>query len=280
MADSPINDGKITVQELKGLNEREHNSQSDLGNFDYLRGCVPINKNSLTRANGCELLQTFDEGTILQIYQTNDSRRNIIVQTISSVRIMSESELFNEPAPVTNLTPVASNEEETMARAVIVHSVASGTSGGTYTTANTWQTAPLTGILEQVNADGTAASFLTYAANQITLSAGVYRFRGWSTMQHATVAARVMTRLYNISTAAAAWTGLNNENSDSTILATTRNTNTQIGGYLNLAGSTILEIQGFMSTAQATSGFGVDQTNGSFIVAKNLFRWLEILKTA
>lgn len=279
MADSPINAGKITVQELKGLNEREQNAQSDLGSFDILKGCVPTNKNTLTRANGCKLLHTFDEGAILQIYQTNDSRDNILVQTRTSLRTMSEAELFNQPNPVTNLTPIASNEEETMSRAVIVHAVTAGSDGGTYTTANTWQQALLNSIIEQVNPDGTAASFLTLASNQITLSAGCYRIRGWTTFQNSS-SASIITRLYNITAAAPAWTGLNNEVSQSTILTTNRNTFIEFGGFLNLAGSTILEIQGYMSVAKTTSGFGLHQNGSPFLIAKELYRWIEILKTA
>lgn len=277
----PISSGKITVQELRGLNQREQNAQSDLGYFDILKGAIPVNKNTLSRANGCKLLQTLPYG-ILSIYQTNDSRNNIIIQTTQDIRIMSEGELFNIPDPITNLIPSPNTEEESMSRCVIAHYVTAGTNGGTYTTANTWQQAPLTGIIEQRNPDGTAASFATFATNQITLAAGIYRIKGWSVMSVNAAGNRGVVRLYNVTAATAAWSGLPNEVSTaSTVGAVSENHIFPFGGYLDLTGGgATFEIQGYLNAAKTNSGFGIATNSSPFLIAKEYFREIEIYKTA
>lgn len=281
MSASPINSAKITVQELKGVNEREQHANNDLGYFDILKGGVPINKNTITKANGCRLLLSFGE-PVLALHQTNDSRRNIIVQTQSTIQLITESQLFGIAAPTTNLVPIPNNEEESMSRAVIVHSLAAGTNGGTYTTANTWQQAPLSSIIEQRNPDGTAASFVTLAANQFTLSAGIYRISGYSVMANSTANARAVVRLFNQTTSLPAWSGLSNEVSRATRFPGTIDNNYFFfGGYLDLTGgSALLEVQGYMSAAQTNSGFGLGINSSPFFLAKEFYREVVILKTA
>lgn len=282
MANSPTKAGRLTVEELKGLNEREQHANNDLGYFDVLRGCIPVTKNTLTRANGCKLALNFGE-PVLSICQTNDSRQNIIIQLNSSIRIISEAQLFNYISVAPNLTPVSGSEEETMSRAIIVHKVAAGSNGGTYTTTNTWQQAPLSAILSQLNPDGSAASFVSLASNQFTLAAGVYRFNGWSIMSSTTTGRRVTARLYNVTAAAAAWNGAANEDGDAKLTSAGDNTRVVIGGDLTLAAPTIFEMQSLMNIAQTNTGFGTPQFTASapiFTSAGELYRWIEILKTA
>lgn len=279
----PISSGKISVQELKGLNQREQGTSQDLGFFDILKGVLPTSKNTLTRPTGFELLQTLPYG-ILSIHQTNDSRNNIIVQTTQDLRIMSEGELFNIPDPVTNLIPSPNTEEESMSRCVIAHYLTAGTSGGG-TTAATWVQAPLTGIIEQRNPDGTSASFCTFASNQFTLQQGYYRIKGYSIMTASAAGDKLMARLYNATTAAAAWSGLPNEVSPARAAANTvDNLAIPFGGYLDLSGGgATFEIQGYASATKATSGFGLAKNSASgptFLVPKEYYREIEIYKTA
>lgn len=281
MAAAPISSPKITVQELKGLNEREQNANNDLGYFDYLKGCVPINKNTLTRANGCLLLNTYPD-KVLSIFQTNDSRKNILIQTASALYTVSEDDFFNRTPTATNLTPIAGSEEETMSRAIIVHSATAGTNGGTYTTLNVWQQAPLTSILSQLNPDGTAAAFVTsLTSNQFILSAGVYRIRGYSIMSCVTAATKMAARLYNATAAAAAFSGAANEDTFAVLSGgASYNERLEFGGDVTLAAPTTFEVQGLMSRAQTNTGFGIFASAAGFSSAKELYRWVEILKTA
>lgn len=281
MPASPTQTGRITVVELKGLNEREIDANSDLGYFDFLRGCVPINKNTLTRCNGSTLLLNFGE-PVLSIHQTNDSRGNIIVQTLSSVRIVSTNELFGTAINPTNLVPVASTEEESMSQAIIVHQLAAGTNGGTYTTLNVWQQAPLSAILSQLNPDGTTAAFVTsLTANQFTLATGIYRIRGYSVMSNVTGATKMAARLFNVTASTPAWSGLANEDSPSVLSGgASYNEQLPIAGTLNLVAPTTFEVQGLQSRVQTNTGFGIFASAAGFGSAKELYRFLEILKTA
>ncbi len=270
---------RITAEQLKGLNERNKDANLDLGYFDILKGFVPTSENTLTKINGTKTLHFRPGEKILGFCQTNDSRQNIIVQTNIAEYMIGENEFFAHPLYDPDLTINATLvEEDTMARAVLVHSTASGVSGGTYTTANVWQQAPISAILTQLNADGTAAAFCALAANQFTLQAGVYRLRGWSMMFCNVSATNSKARIYNVTAAAAAWPAAANENSFT--LQGGLNTcqrNLQFAGDITLAGPTVFEIQGFMTNAQTASGFGL---NGSFTGSQHLYRWLEILKTA
>lgn len=281
MPASPTQTGRITVVELKGLNEREIDANSDLGYFDFLRGCVPINKNTLTRCNGSKLLLNFGE-PVLSIHQTNDSRGNIIVQTLSSVRVVSTNELFGTTINPTNLQPVASTEEESMSQAIIVHQVAAGTNGGTYTVANTWQQAPLSAILSQLNPDGTPAAFVTaFAANQFTLDTGVYRIRGYSVMSNSGASTKMAARLFNVTAGTPAWSGAANEDSHALLSGGANyNERLQFAGTLNLAIPTQFQVEGLQSAAKTNSGFGIFANAAGFTLAKELYRYIEILKTA
>src|SRR6188768_982379 len=104
MADDPVKSGRITVAALKGLNERNQDANSDLGEFDILKGVIPTIQNTLKRAHGCRLIYEFGE-PVLALHQTNDSNSNLIVQLLSSVRIIPR---FLDVGVNTNLVRIPS----------------------------------------------------------------------------------------------------------------------------------------------------------------------------
>lgn len=106
MIESPGNNPKLTVQALRGLNERSRFSNLQSGEFDYLRNCIPTILNTLSKVNGCRLYDTFTATSpILGIVQTFDSQKNIIVQTRDGVYVISEYDLFGIVRPTPVLTP-------------------------------------------------------------------------------------------------------------------------------------------------------------------------------
>lgn len=261
---------KILVQELKGLNERERFNLSDLGEFDFLKNLIPTDKNSLTKVPGSKLYLHLPGKVILKLCQTNDSRKNVIIQTTNEVYVISENELFSISTS-TNLTPIP--QTEIMAVAIILHKENAATSGGSSTTS--FAQRPLTHIVSQLNADGSAASFVTLAANQITIAAGVYIINGWAIGSHTTVGKKCVAQLYNVTAAAAAWAGAANEASPPVAVAVSGdNVPCPITGTLNLASPTIFEIRQKCDTAQATSGFGLAYNQG----VPEVYAALEIYK--
>lgn len=166
-----------------------------------------------------------------------------------------------------------------MSLAIITHSSAFSSDGGTYTTANVWQQAPLTEIISQINPDGTLASFCTLLANQFTLVAGVYRFSGFRVLRNSNTTTSMHARLYNVTAAAAAFVGLANEATTYEVNGDAHNHVLHFGdGTLILGGTTTFEIQGIMSNSQSGSGFGLKTTVSSPV--RNLFSSIRILKTA
>lgn len=294
MPDAPANFGKITVQELKGLNEREQHANLDLGFFDVLKGTIPVNQNTVTKAPGIkhlltmEGLETGTDKAVLSICQTNDSRQNMIIQLRGAVVVMSESEFFGVAASTPDLIPIPTTEnEEDMPYALILHNTTQAAEGGTYTTANTWQTAPLNStVTTQENPDGTGASFCSMGANTFDLDAGVYRIRGWSMMSSATAGRLVACRLFNVSDAVPAWNGADNEEGSSNLVAAVNeNVRCDFAGTLNLvAGTTVFRVEGIMSASQANSGFGKTKYSAAGptfdVMQYNTFRQIEIWKTA
>lgn len=274
----------ISIQEIKGVNERRALANSDLGELDILRGGVPTTQGTLTKINGIKRIQSLGNVPIYAIFQTNNRRQTILVQTRDSLIEYTSEEFFNKAIYIPTLSYSSQTEEENMSQAIIVHQLPISTAGGTYTTANLWQQAPLTSIISQVNPDGTAAAFVTLASNQFQLASGVYRIRGYSVMSHATNNVRMAARLYNVTAGQPAWNGLGNENSEAFISPVDQNSKCWIGGVLNLAGPTTFEIQGLIQRAQTNSGFGAASytiTAPAFTsLAKELYRYLEILKTA
>jgi hypothetical protein len=279
MPDSPTTSPKILIEEIKGVNEREQFSNRDLGFLDILRNGVPVNKNTITKMNGVKLLNEDLLGNpILSIFQTNDSRRNIIVQTPTSLYITTEAELFGYAAPATNLTNYAINEEETMPYAVIAHIETAGTNGGT--SSNTFTKRPLSDIVAQVNADGSAAAFVTVdsANDQFTLAFGKYRIKGWSAMAADATGRSLVTRLYNTTLALPAWSGLVNENGvtmDAEIVDF--NYHLEFGGFLDVTtpGGEIFEVQNRTGTGYTNKGNGKNMANS----VNEIYCWIEIVQT-
>lgn len=265
----------IFVEDLKGLNQRTR-FNSEAAEFDELVGFFQQRTGVLERLPGISLLQTISGKEILSITQTFDSRKNVIVQTNLGVYVYSEDELMGRTIP-TSLIRDPLTEEEDMAKAILVDTQAVGVNGGTYTTANVWQDAPLGSILSQLNPDGSAASFASLAAGVFTLAAGTYRFNGWSVMSDATANVRCVSRLFNVTTGLPAWSGLLNENGPTLSVAEANaNTLCPFGGDLTIAVPTDFKIQNKMSDAQTNTGFGFARSMG----AAEVYRWLEIFKSA
>lgn len=267
----------ISVQKLQGANERARFGVGELGEFDELVGFYTPHVGMLQQVPGKLYLQHFDS-PVRAIFQTNDSRQNILIQTDANVYLMSEADFFNRSI-VTNLTPAPTTEEEDMAQAIIIHSLAAVNTGGGSTTSNTFVTAPLNAtILSQFNADGTAAAFASIAANVITLTSGWYRIRGWTLASDTSAATPVLSRLFNTGTALPLWNGLANENSEQVAtVAAGRNVKMEFGGVFHAVGATTIRLE--------TKMIGVSRANtglGNTVAAagtNDIYRWIEILRT-
>lgn len=271
---APFRGTKFTVEALRGLNERKKFSNDEPGVFDILRGVVPTTFNTLTRPGGIQILQMLQGEMILGICQTNDSNGNIIVQTDKAIRIINESDFFGDTV-ATNLVPVPNTDDDIMPRALLQHSATSGTAGGTL--AATLTQMPMSEIVSQVNADGTAAAFCTLATNQWTLQAGVYILKGWHYVNN--VNPKITSGcIFNITAGAKAWTGATNQDSNQVLhSAAGLNVRLEFMGVLTLAAPTILEWRGVSNTARATDGLGIA---AGITSTREVFGQLEILKTA
>jgi hypothetical protein len=257
----------VSLQKLGGLNERKQFANDDLGEFDYLRGFYPFTDGSLKKMEGIKFLQQFDS-PIYNICQTNDSRGNIIIQTRDAVWLMNVRDFFN-------LTPIPINEEEDMSHAIIINSLASGGQGGASTIALAQR--PLSQILSQLNPNGSPATFvIDLTANVFRLAAGTYRIKGWAAASGST-ANKHYVSLYNVTAAAYAWVGLNNQNSVVVPSAIAdENIIIPFGGDLVLAADSQFELRGASSVAQTLTGFGFPNTLG----VREIYTWIDILKTA
>lgn len=262
---------KIVAQQLQGLNEREQYANPNVNEFDLLQGLIPVHKNTLTRAPGCKLYLDFGE-PILGIHQTNDSRGNVIIQTLDNVYVVTENDLFGieyDPGLVFSADPTGLF----MAYAKLVHKAALNVDGGSIGAA--WATREITDIVSQINNDGTAATFLTLAANQFTLSSGVYVIQGVFTVSSNVtdgVAKKARVRLQNITAGLPAWDGLPNEEGDSVFIKDYKgNVICSLGGHLVLAGPTILEVQDIRDGAGTIRGNAANL--GSFEIYGQLDVW-------
>lgn len=264
----------ITVQELKGVNERKQYANNELGEFDYLRNVTFSRANALTKINGIKLLREGLGSPVLNIVQTNDSRRTIIIQCRDAVYSLTEDELFGT-TPATNLYYPELNEEDVMPYALIVHKANSGVDGGGSTPALTAR--PLTDIVTQINSDGTAAAFCSLATNQITLQPGWYRIRGWVTASGA-AADKLWGALYNTTAAANAWVGQANEYiSPITPPVSGKNVRMFFAGVLNPLGVSTYELRQAGSVSVGGSGFGKAAGQAGI---PELYASIEIIKTA
>ncbi len=269
---------------MGGMNRLVSETGELTSDFEVVDGFIHQQKDILETLPGCLPLLRIAGKQIKQIYPTNDSRQNVIIQTDQGVYTYTEDELFSR-VYTPSLTPITITDEENMSKAIIVHTEAPNTDSGSGVTQNTWVDAPLNAILSQLNPDGTAAAFVTaLAANVFTLAAGTYRFNGWSMGSTGTTNTRFAARLYNVTAAAPAWTGLNNENGPVEVnSAANRNARCVFGGDLTIAVPTQFKVQMMSSITQATTGCGraMDQAPGTDIaLAREVYRWVEILKTA
>lgn len=275
--DTTSDNAPLKILELASLNERKYGNNSNLSEFDILRNCIPSIAGSLTRMNGIKYLTELTGEQVIGFCQSNNSLGKIYVQTTTALYEFTTPEFWNQTPYVPVLTPTTFNEEETMPIALIVHTATSGTSGGTMANNTNFQQAPLTSIVSQLNADGTAASFASLTANQVTLAAGQYRIEGWSKGTVAALTTKLRARLFNITDSVAAWAGAVNENSDDGIpLVAAKNLKMEFYGNLSLAGPKVFEIQNKAFTGTTTSTFGAAYTDGSLEV----YRFLKIIQTS
>lgn len=277
MSVNNANQNPISVGQFKGLNERGRFNNIDVTEFDKLLGYSQQFSGIIERPNGTLLLQQIPGHRILGIHQTFDDRQNVIIQTDQGVRVISEDALFNR-ASGANLTPVVIPEEDTMAEAILAHTVASGITGGAYAVASVWQDAPLTDIIHQRNADGTAAAFVTaLAANVFTLAAGVYRIEFESTFNDNAGNSLCQARLFNTTTGLPAWDGLNNKQATSQRVIAPGTVLLKGRGWLDLSGGPAsFKLQHWCSTVTDANGFGQPSTTGD----REVYRWIKVLKTA
>lgn len=206
--------GRISITNLKGVNERQQFNQTDPEEFDIVQGCIPTAQNSLIKLPGIRSLLNLPQSLqIRSICQTFDSRRNVIIQTNQDLRIVSENELFGLPPDPSSLTDTTLNEEDYMSICILTHSATAGTSGGaTGVAAGTLTQRPLTDIVTQVDLNGSNPLFCTLASNQFTLQAGVYRFEGWvAAGLGATASAYSWATLWDVTNNVAAFNGQKNQ---------------------------------------------------------------------
>lgn len=122
---------------------------------------------------------------------------------------------------------------------------------GTGASTTSFAVRPLNTIISQLNPDGTAASFASLAANQITLAAGTYRIEARAKASGA-VGDNVGIQFYNITDAAAV---ANTEDAQQVAVAS-ENVNLFFSTMFTLAGAKVFELRGRGSAANA-GGFGV-----------------------
>ncbi len=140
--------------------------------------------------------------------------------------------------------------------------LASATDGGTFTS-GAWQTRPLN--VETYD----PAAIGALAANQITLAAGTYRFRGQAVGYQCD---NHQTRLQNITagTTIAFGTTVRSGAAEEAICSS------EVQGRVTFAGATVVELQHRCETTKATSGFG----KASSFSNVEVFAWIEFVKEA
>ena len=186
MATRESNDGKIQLQRMGGLNERPAPNALPSPDFDICHGLYPARDGLLQRLEGKRLLATLPNG-IRNIYQLDDGTGQIIIQdNAGNETIYSLDELFGRPEPTVNLTFTPVLEEDSMSMALLVHTEAAGTNGGSLNSGagsealNTWYRQKLTA--NTLNEDSIVSSFVAEGGgadeNTWQLAVGDYRVEG------------------------------------------------------------------------------------------------------
>jgi len=144
---------------------------------------------------------------------------------------------------------------------ILQHQQTSGTAGGSASSA-TWNTAPLTTEVRDVN------SICTLTANQFSLPAGTYYIE---TESQAYRVDGHKTRLRNITDAASTLIGTNAHAN-----STNGGTSSTMSGSFTIAGTKTFELQHYTVTARATDGLGLNLSTGE----TEIYRTVRIWKTA
>lgn len=138
---------------------------------------------------------------------------------------------------------------------------ASATAGGTFTT-GAWQTHVLNTEVADTGNHGSVA------ANQVTLAAGTYRFRGWG-MGYKVDNHQV--RLQNITAGTTTAWGKNAR----AAAAGDDMTASEIEGRFTIVGATVFELQARCGATRATDGYGTANSFGGTEVYASLEFWRE-----
>lgn len=270
------------VVALGGINQRASPSRLGANDFELAIGVTPLQLGVLERVTGKQLIRQFGSA-ILQIHQTFDGQNHIIIQTYADgVQFYTLDELLDR-ASTTNLTPVTILEEDTMPRALIVDKKAAGAAASALTTS--YAARDLTDIDYQLNADGTAASFITgfngtggTAAKQFALAAGTYRFDIRASAGVTTALAKnYQAVLFNVTTGLPAFNGLPLQAAASQRGLALANSVVwmQMKGQLTIAAPNTFEVRQKVSDAtNVFQGLSVNQGENE------VYAFVEITKTA
>lgn len=227
------------------------------------------------------LFQDVNKETILSIHQTFGQNNLLIVQTDKRIATVSLAEVlgytFNP-----SLTTQVTDSEEFMAKAIIVHQ--SSTDAGTVSgnganlSGTTWETAPMTQILSQINPDGTPASFVTglSGVGNIALVAGRYRLRGFTQSVASVGTDKWAVRMWNVTTGNPLFLGLSNASLIGLTAANSQNRLCHIFGDFTLAAPATISIQHWQLNLKNSDGFG--RYDGFAQALIQTYRMLEIIK--
>lgn len=141
--------------------------------------------------------------------------------------------------------------------ALFEHQQANGVDGGTFTS-GAWRTVPLTTEVSDPNTIG------SLAANEVTVAAGTYRFRAWTTAFSVT---NSQARLYNVTTGSPISYGRCAISSSGTSYLF-------VEGRFTVAGATAIRVEAQCSVTELTDGFGKALSFGG----TEVYAGLELIK--
>ncbi len=246
---------------------------------DFIQGLYPETLGIVQRPGGITKLQQINQERILAIHQTFNTTESILIQTDSNLYSMSLDEFMGRSFN-TSLVATPDDIEEDMSYAIIVDQYPVGNGSGTATTAGSWITAPLNAVAQQLEPNGTAATFASVASNQISLAAGTYRIRGWCIM-YSNAESSFKLKLYNASTSADLFGADTNAVLRGATIHADRNAMGHFGGQITLGATTLIELRAWVTSAHA-NGWGRGAGAPHVITGSGLevYRYIEIIKTA
>ncbi len=265
--------------QLTGINQRAYLDPEYRG-VDWIQGLAPETLGVVKRPAGITKLTQINQERVVAIHQTFNSNDHVLIQTDSALYSVTLDELLGRTF-TTDLIGNPTDIEENMAYAIIVDKYANGVSATKAATANTWNIAPLSGVAQQLNPDGTPASFVSVATDKITLSSGTYRFRGWCAIYHAAADSSFKLKLYNATAGADLFGAEDHAIVRGPTIAADRNTIGLFGGQVTLGVTTDVELRMWMATTPHANVYGKhDKTALGASSGAEVYRYIEIIKTA